>query len=138
MAEQMSFRERFDALLCEAMLRHGIIARRRFGSWDPTTEKYLELGITPTRGPFGMTKVDSLSEAKCPQCGSAMEVRNPREEIIDDWAGTFAESSSYTHGTGDLVCASHPEKHPRYSVVLDGTLAEAVEYIDAIAEELGY
>ena len=140
MSQQKSFTQRFDELLSVALLRHGMLARRSYRSWDQSQvrDEYAGLGLRSRPGRYHMEEFDSLEGARCQKCSRPMRIIDPRDETIDDWGGTFGDTERYTHAVGTLVCSGEPDKHRRYEVVLDGTLGDAVRYLDEIAEELGY
>lgn len=138
MTARLSFTERYSEMLGIALLRHGLIGRQSYGSWEPRPEDYTSLGIKRDTGRYGMAEYASLETARCSVCRARMEVRDPREATDYRWAGTFADAESFEHAEGTLVCKTHPDKHPHYRVVLDGTLSDAIHYMNDIAEELGY
>lgn len=140
MSDRKSFTERFEEMLGVALLRHGMVtSRREYGSWVYDEAAYKTLGLKSRVGQYGMREYDSLSKARCPKCHCAMQVIDVRDDVYyGDWTGTFSEPDNFTHAAGKMVCPREPQKHARFDVVMDGTLGEAVHYLDDIANELGY
>lgn len=138
------FKERFDMLLAEALLRHGMLGRiAPYSSMlSPDPSKYAALKIRGDIDEWRGT-APSLAHARCPKCRDHLIVTDVRETTDYVFGGTDCDMDPFTHATGTLRCkrdVNHLGSMP-YGVTevsLNGTIADLVHHIGDIADELGW
>ena len=76
------------------------------------------------------TKLGSLHQFNCQNCGNALSIQNPRSKyIVCQYCGSQLDAKSDTHQVLHKL-ASNPEKHPPFSFIKMGQKAtfQGVEY----------
>lgn len=145
MASQLSFTERYNALLGVAVLRLGYIGQPLYmGGREVSSEGYARFGLGEVRSRVYSESLPSLEGAKCHKCRAALAVTSVHETEQSSFSGTFAEShEKYTIAQGTLTCtksAQHLVKLPSedITVSVESTIAELVCLLDELADEMGY
>lgn len=154
MSHELSFTERYNAMMGIALLRMGYLGEPGFyGGFEYSADAYKALGLEPPRDRFDRDTA-SLEGARCPRCGGACAVIGVEDVSGSKFAGTFAEDDPYTVAQGTLVCARDEnhlldafrhdederddEVRELLKVSVESTVGELVCLLDEIAREMGY
>lgn len=136
----MTFKEKYEIAICEAIRRYGKISRgQHYGFFERDESAYAELRVEGELDSYGSMRYShlSLSTAVCSQCDSKMKVEGSRAVTTSVWAGSFVDSELVEHSHGTLMCEAD-ESHKQYVVMVESTMGDMIDYLDEIWEELGF